>query len=245
MSCLVVISGREKGRTYQVAADRDTVIGRVLECDVCLADGRVSRRNTAISIGQSGFFVKDMGSANGTYLNGARTAEAQLKDGDKVRVGTTEMEFHQTERFEDAPTKRVPGGQAAGAAAPAAPVSFMKPPSPPARKMDTQSLEFCSRCSGSVSAAALAAGAARRQGAELVCSECAAKEKASRDAAPADVLRLAEEVAKADTATGAQPVAGGGDDRGEVISLDDDDVPRLDGKAAAASGATPLPDGKE
>lgn len=238
MSCLVVISGREKGRTYQVAADRDTVVGRVLDCDVCLLDPRVSRRNAVISVGQGGFFLRDLGSANGTFLNGVRVSEGQLKDGDKLRLGATEMEFHQTERFEDAPTKRVPGDPAAGAAG-SAPNSFVK--APPAPRMDTQALEFCSRCSGSVSAASLASGAARRAGADLVCSECVAGEKAAREAAPEDVLRLAEEVAAGDTATGAPPVGGG---EVEVISLEDDDVPRLDGDAASAEGATPLPRGK-
>jgi hypothetical protein len=242
MSCLVVISGREKGRTYQVSPEHDTVIGRVLDCDVCLADPRVSRRTAIISAGEAGFFLKDLGSANGTYLNGARVTEAQLKEGDKLRVGATELEFHQTERFEDAPTKRVPGGAAAEAAAAAhaaAPAPIRR--SPPARKMDTQAIEFCARCSGSVSEASLASGTARRDGRELICAECVAREKAAKETAPADVLRLAKEVSGTDTATGERPVQG----KGDIIKLDEtDDVPRLDGEAAAASGATPLPGGK-
>jgi len=102
---LVITSGGDKGRTYEVAADGETVVGRVSECGVHIADGRISRRHCVISAGQAGYAVKDLKSSNGTFVNGARVTEAALKDGDKLKVGVIEMEFRIAERIEDGKTE--------------------------------------------------------------------------------------------------------------------------------------------
>ena len=177
MSCLVIVSGREKGRTCTLAKDRDTVVGRVSDCDVCLADPRSSRRHCVIAAGQAGYLVRDLGSANGTLLNGRKITEAPLKEGDKLTVGVTEMEFHVDERFEDAETKKLAGG---GGLPPEAAVTAPRRAIPP--RLDTQAIEFCARCAGSVPAGAEAAGKARRTDAGLVCAECLAGEQAGAEA---------------------------------------------------------------
>ncbi len=180
MSCLVVLSGRAKGRTYQISPERDNVVGRVGECDVCIVDPRMSRRHCVISAGASGYSIRDLGSANGIVLNDVKVKEAVLKDTDKVRLGSTEMEFHLTERFEDAETKRVkPGDQQPPQLKPSTKRKS-------ARKLDTEALvEFCSRCSGSIPATAFAVGKARKIGDECVCVECLAKDIAESEAASA------------------------------------------------------------
>lgn len=61
------------------------VIGRASECDICLAAAHLSRRHAQLQIIDGMLFVKDLDSANGTFLNGKRVAEARVKRGDELR----------------------------------------------------------------------------------------------------------------------------------------------------------------
>lgn len=61
------------------------VIGRASECDISLAAAHLSRRHAQLQIVDGMLFVKDLDSANGTYLNGKRVAEARVKRGDELR----------------------------------------------------------------------------------------------------------------------------------------------------------------
>ena len=61
------------------------VIGRANECDISLAAAHLSRRHAQLQIIDGMLFVKDLDSANGTFLNGKRVAEAQVKRGDELR----------------------------------------------------------------------------------------------------------------------------------------------------------------
>lgn len=61
------------------------VIGRASECDISLAAAHLSRRHAQLQIVDGMLFVKDLDSANGTYLNGRRVAEARVKRGDELR----------------------------------------------------------------------------------------------------------------------------------------------------------------
>jgi len=230
MSCLVVISGRAKGRTFKITPDREAVIGRVSECDVCIVDPHMSRRHCVISAGQTGYFIKDLGSANGVTLNGARVTEAALKDGDKLLFGKVELEFHQEERFEDAETKKL---AAAGAAAEAA---VQVPPRKRSARIETQAVvEFCSRCSGSVPPGDVKSGRAKRGPGGLLCAECLAADAAGNDAAA--ISRLAAEVVSASPALRAAPGPGLPDD---VINLDDEeDLPQVPDERPAPPPASP------
>ena len=68
-------------------------IGRSRENDVVLADANVSRQHAEIRQEESGFWVVDLGSTNGTSLNGERVDRARLEPGDRIVVGTTELLF--------------------------------------------------------------------------------------------------------------------------------------------------------
>lgn len=61
------------------------IIGRSSECDISLAAAHLSRRHAQLSIIDGMLFVKDLDSANGTFLNGNRVAEARVKRGDELR----------------------------------------------------------------------------------------------------------------------------------------------------------------
>jgi len=70
------------------------IIGRSSAAGVQLADREVSRRHTAVEPEGAGFVVRDLGSSNGTFLNGRRLyTPAPLHDGDEVMVGSTRLVF--------------------------------------------------------------------------------------------------------------------------------------------------------
>ena len=62
-----------------------TVIGRSADCDISLAAAHLSRRHAQLQIIDGALFVKDLGSANGTFLNGKQVMEARVKRGDELR----------------------------------------------------------------------------------------------------------------------------------------------------------------
>jgi hypothetical protein len=79
------------GRT-QIGPD-PVVIGRMPECDVVLSDPNVSRRHAEVLRVEGDFVVRDLGSTNGTRLNGAPITEGYLKTGDNITVGSTTLVF--------------------------------------------------------------------------------------------------------------------------------------------------------
>lgn len=88
---LIVASGKSAGRA--IAIKRSTLlIGRAEECDVRPLSEDVSRRHCAIHVGPADVWAEDLGSRNGTFVNGVKiTAKTKLADGDLVRVGALEL----------------------------------------------------------------------------------------------------------------------------------------------------------
>jgi len=68
-------------------------VGRQNDCTIVLGDPNVSRHHAEVRPSGEGFVVVDLGSTNGTKVNGARVAEQQLHDGDEVAFGNTVMHF--------------------------------------------------------------------------------------------------------------------------------------------------------
>jgi hypothetical protein len=73
--------------------DGATTIGRAAECEVRLADTSVSRRHAEVRGAGDGWVVVDLGSTNGTKVNGGIVQERRLKDGDTISVGDTHLKF--------------------------------------------------------------------------------------------------------------------------------------------------------
>jgi pSer/pThr/pTyr-binding forkhead associated (FHA) protein len=86
-----VLQGFYEG--LELAIDRAWwVIGRGRGADAVLAEPTISRAHAAIGFQPGeGFFVQDLGSTNGTLLNGARTQRAALADGDEIRMGKLQL----------------------------------------------------------------------------------------------------------------------------------------------------------
>jgi hypothetical protein len=80
---------------YVLLGERPSVGGRSPSSDLRLEDRAVSRRHFEIAWepAEDGFVIRDLGSNNGTFVNGRRVGAARLRDGDVVRVGSTELEF--------------------------------------------------------------------------------------------------------------------------------------------------------
>ncbi|HXL39511.1 MAG TPA: adenylate/guanylate cyclase domain-containing protein [Myxococcales bacterium] len=73
------------------------VLGRSTTATVRLADREVSRKHSQIDLEGDKFVLRDLGSSNGTFLNGKRILEpSTLEDGDEVVIGTSKMEFRIT-----------------------------------------------------------------------------------------------------------------------------------------------------
>jgi hypothetical protein len=68
-------------------------VGRAEGCDVVLTDTGVSRRHAELITTESGTLLRDLGSTNGSYVNGVRVAEQALRDGDRLTFGTTDLVF--------------------------------------------------------------------------------------------------------------------------------------------------------
>ena len=89
---LVVQRGPGAGNRFLLDTDLSTV-GRHPESDIFLDDITVSRRHVEFRRDQGKFRVRDVGSLNGTYLNGDRVDEAELANGDEVRIGKFRLMF--------------------------------------------------------------------------------------------------------------------------------------------------------
>src|SRR3989338_89886 len=89
---LSVVEGLDKGKKYSLVKPI-TKIGKKEGNDFIVSDGTVSRKHLAIEYSSDTFVLKDMGSTNGTYVNGTRVKEAYLLPRDPIKIGNTVLEF--------------------------------------------------------------------------------------------------------------------------------------------------------
>jgi hypothetical protein len=83
---LEVYRGDELVRTERFT--REIIkIGRLSSAHLCLEDERISRIHSVIEVGQEGVSIIDMGSAEGTFVNGKRVSKGPLKHGDEIKLG--------------------------------------------------------------------------------------------------------------------------------------------------------------
>jgi pSer/pThr/pTyr-binding forkhead associated (FHA) protein len=91
---LLVKNGLRAGREYEVGSI--VRIGRHPYNEVSVSDGAVSRYHCWITATGQGFFIEDLASSNGTWVNERQvTSRTPLKTGDVIRVGVTRIIFRQ------------------------------------------------------------------------------------------------------------------------------------------------------
>jgi ribosome-associated protein YbcJ (S4-like RNA binding protein) len=83
------ISGKYQGGEFPLLPGKETVIGRSGDLDMVLAEDMVSRRHARIVFQGDQIVIEDMASTNGTFVNGEKTKRAQLREGDRVLIGTS------------------------------------------------------------------------------------------------------------------------------------------------------------
>jgi pSer/pThr/pTyr-binding forkhead associated (FHA) protein/tetratricopeptide (TPR) repeat protein len=89
---LLVIGGNNRGKEFPLKFG-DNSIGRGMDNDAVLADIAVSRKHTLVCFELDHFVVRDLGSGNGTLLNGKRVETHRLQDGDQLELGNTLLRF--------------------------------------------------------------------------------------------------------------------------------------------------------
>ncbi|MBI5383914.1 MAG: FHA domain-containing protein [Verrucomicrobia bacterium] len=92
MPRLVVLSEGLTGRTHELKTDKVT-IGRVEDNSFQVPDGSVSSHHCEIYVKGSEVWVKDLGSTNGSFINGQQITEAQLRPSQILRLGQVEIRF--------------------------------------------------------------------------------------------------------------------------------------------------------
>ena len=83
------ISGKYQGGEFPVAADKQILIGRSSDLDMVLVEDMVSRKHARIAMQGDQIWIEDLGSTNGTFVNGEKIKRARLKEGDRVLIGTS------------------------------------------------------------------------------------------------------------------------------------------------------------
>src|SRR5580698_1862831 len=121
MAKLVVLTQSMAGRSCDLAGERTTV-GRVEDNAFQIAEPSVSSHHCEILLRGSDIVVKDLGSTNGSFINGEKITEGILKPGQTLRLGNIELKLD------------TPGAPAAAAPAPTSPPAgaTAAPPPPPA-----------------------------------------------------------------------------------------------------------------
>src|SRR5438067_11460445 len=90
---LNVVAGPQTGRTFTFDQHDTFMIGRSEDAQFCLPHDRFfSRHHCILEIAPPQAFLRDLGSTNGTYVNGMRVDTAHLKSGDRIQGGETILE---------------------------------------------------------------------------------------------------------------------------------------------------------
>src|SRR5262245_25946101 len=77
--------------------EKQIVIGRSSELDMVLVEDMVSRKHAKITVGPGKVLIEDLGSTNGTFVNGEKIRQARLKEGDRILIGTSILKLVQRE----------------------------------------------------------------------------------------------------------------------------------------------------
>lgn len=103
---LTVLSGPGSGMEHVLGTER-VLLGRGPGVDVILDDDSISRHHAVLVLEADGWHVQDMGSTNGIAVNAATVGATPLKHGDKITLGSIELQYIVEERPQSVPSHRL------------------------------------------------------------------------------------------------------------------------------------------
>jgi pSer/pThr/pTyr-binding forkhead associated (FHA) protein len=83
------ISGKYQGGEFPLPNNSEIIVGRSSDLDMVLVEDMVSRRHAKLTVNGDQVFIQDLGSTNGTFVNGERIKRARLQEGDRILIGTS------------------------------------------------------------------------------------------------------------------------------------------------------------
>ncbi len=92
-AALVAVQGNDAGKTFPLGQKPAMILGRGVATDITIWDIRASRAHCRVDRDAEGYTLTDLSSSNGTYVNDRKIATHRLRAGDRVRIGSTVMQF--------------------------------------------------------------------------------------------------------------------------------------------------------
>lgn len=90
---LEIIKGSDQGKIFYLDQD-EFIVGRNADCDIVVQDLEISRQHLRLFTENRRWFVQDLGSTNGTYVNKLRVDRYMVNQGDKIKAGQTQFRFN-------------------------------------------------------------------------------------------------------------------------------------------------------
>ncbi len=106
MASLVVVEGADAGKSYDLK--RALILGRQKGVDILVDDIGASREHCKVFTQDGDWFVLDLGSRNGTMVNGEKVSRHHLGHGDRIVIGKTVIRFDAPEQASRTPDKPLP-----------------------------------------------------------------------------------------------------------------------------------------
>ena len=91
-ACLEILGFGKENRVIELG-EEEIIIGRIPECEICLSIENVSRRHARVIFRNEEYFVEDLGSTNGTYVNGIKIVKCVLRNSDQINIGGVKVLF--------------------------------------------------------------------------------------------------------------------------------------------------------
>ena len=108
---LKVVQGEDKSKGWELVPEDSYTLGRSRRCDLHLTDNTVSATHATFECHKGIWFVEDVGSSHGTYVNRQRVSGRKLLlDRDVIHVGKSDLEFREYAEFDEATLAEVDAG---------------------------------------------------------------------------------------------------------------------------------------
>jgi hypothetical protein len=104
------ISGKFQGSEYALADSGEMIVGRSGDVQIVLSEDMVSRRHARIAFDGQKIIIEDLGSTNGTFVNGEKIKRADLKEGDRVLIGSSIFKVVSADTSAGTPRRRADEG---------------------------------------------------------------------------------------------------------------------------------------